>query len=142
MNDLKDLNIILTGATGGIGSSILEKLYNHGAKIIATGTNQEKLDKISNKYENVKVKKFDISDHSSLENFINECNDDFQNKIDILINNAGITKDNLSIRMSEDEWNKVININLTSTFLFCKNTIKKMIKYKPWRNYLFKFIII
>ena len=130
MNDLKDLNIILTGATGGIGSSILEKLYNHGAKIIATGTNQEKLDKISNKYENVKVKKFDISDHSSLENFINECNDDFQNKIDILINNAGITKDNLSIRMSEDEWNKVININLTSTFLLCKNTIKKMLKNK------------
>ena len=130
MNDLKDLNIILTGATGGIGSSILEKLYNHGAKIIATGTNQEKLDKISNKYENVKVKKFDISDHSSLENFINECNDDFQNKIDILINNAGITKDNLSIRMSKDEWNKVININLTSTFLLCKNTIKKMLKNK------------
>ena len=130
MNDLKDLNIILTGATGGIGSSILEKLYNHGAKIIATGTNQEKLDKISNKYENVKVKKFDISDHSSLENFINECNDDFQNKIDILINNAGITKDNLSIRMSEDEWNKVININLTSTFLLCKNTIKKVLKNK------------
>ena len=130
MNDLKDLNIILTGATGGIGSSILEKLYNHGAKIIATGTNQEKLDKISNKYKNVKVKKFDISDHSSLENFINECNDDFQNKIDILINNAGITKDNLSIRMSEDEWNKVININLTSTFLLCKNTIKKMLKNK------------
>ena len=130
MNDLKDLNIILTGATGGIGSSILEKLYNHGAKIIATGTNQEKLDKINNKYKNVKVKKFDISDHSSLENFINECNDDFQNKIDILINNAGITKDNLSIRMSEDEWNKVININLTSTFLLCKNTIKKMLKNK------------
>ena len=130
MNDLKHLNIILTGATGGIGSSILEKLYNHGAKIIATGTNQEKLDKIYNKYENVKVKKFDISDHSSLENFINECNYDFQNKIDILINNAGITKDNLSIRMSEDEWNKVININLTSTFLLCKNTIKKMLKNK------------
>ncbi len=130
MNDLKHLNIILTGATGGIGSSILEKLYNHGAKIIATGTNQEKLDKINNKYENVKVKKFDISDHSSLENFINECNDDFQNKIDILINNAGITKDNLSIRMSGDEWNKVININLTSTFLLCKNTIKKMLKNK------------
>ena len=130
MNDLKHLNIILTGATGGIGSSILEKLYNHGAKIIATGTNQEKLDKINNKYENVKVKKFDISDHSSLENFINECNDDFQNKIDILINNAGITKDNLSIRMSKDEWNKVININLTSTFLLCKNTIKKMLKNK------------
>ena len=130
MNDLKDLNIILTGATGGIGSSILEKLYNHGAKIIATGTNQEKLDKINNKYKNVKVKKFDISDHSSLENFINECNDDFQNKIDILINNAGIAKDNLSIRMSEDEWNKVININLTSTFLLCKNTIKKMLKNK------------
>ena len=130
MIDLKNLNIILTGATGGIGGSILEKLYNYGANIIATGTNQEKLDKIKEKYKNVIIKKFDISNHSSIEKFIDECNEIFENKIDILINNAGITKDNLSIRMKDDEWNKVININLTSSFLLSKNVIKKMLKNK------------
>ena len=70
MIDLKNLNIILTGATGGIGGSILEKLYNLNANIIATGTNQEKLDKIKEKYKNVIIKKFDILDHSSIEKFI------------------------------------------------------------------------
>ena len=56
---------------------------------------------------------------------MNECNDDFENKIDILINNAGITKDNLTIRMKDEEWNKVINLNLTSTFLLAKIQLKK-----------------
>ena len=76
------------------------------------------------------VKKFDISNHSSIEKFIDECNEIFENKIDVLINNAGITKDNLTIRMKDDEWNKVINLNLTSTFLLSKNAIKKMLKNK------------
>ena len=130
MIDLKNLNIILTGATGVIGSSILEKLSSLNAKVIATGTNLEKLNKIQNEYKNVKIKKFDISEHSLIEEFIDECNEFFNNKIDVLINNAGITSDNLTIRMKDDEWNKVININLTSTFLLSKNTIKKMLKNK------------
>ena len=130
MIDLQNLNIILTGSTGGIGGSILEKLYNSKANIIATGTNKVKLDNIKSKYENVIIKQFDISNHSSIENFIEECNEQFKNKIDILINNAGITLDNLSIRMKDDEWNKVINLNLTSSFLLSKFTIKKMLKNK------------
>ena len=75
-------------------------------------------------------KKFDILDHSLIETFINECNDIFQNKIDVLINNAGVTQDNLSIRMKDEEWNKVIDINLTSTFILSKSVIKKMLKSK------------
>ena len=130
MIDLQNLNIILTGSTGGIGGSILEKLYNSKANIIATGTNKVKLDNIKSKYENVIIKQFDISNHSSIENFIEECNEQFKNKIDILINNAGITLDNLSIRMKDDEWNRVINLNLTSSFLLSKFTIKKMLKNK------------
>ena len=130
MIDLKNLNIILTGATGGIGSAILDKIYSLKANVIATGTNKDKLDKIENKYKGVIVKRFDLSDHSSIEAFVDDCNNYFNEKIDILINNAGITQDNLSIRMKDEEWNKVININLSSTFLLTKNTIKKMLKNK------------
>ena len=125
MIDLKNQNIILTGATGVLGGSILEKLNQANANIIATGTNQTKLDILKNKFENIKIKKFDISNHSSIEEFIDECNIIFDNKINILINNAGITSDNLTIRMKDEEWNKVINLNLTSSFFLSKYTIKK-----------------
>ena len=130
MINLKNLNVILTGSTGGIGSAILEKLYLSNATIIATGTNQTKLDTIKENYSSVIVKKFDISNHSSIEKFINDCNDTLNNKIDVLINNAGITSDNLTLRMKEEEWNKVINLNLTSTFLLSKYVIKNMLKNK------------
>ena len=130
MIDLNNSNIILTGATGVIGGSILEKLYKLKAKIIAVGTNQDKLDKINNKYKSVITKKFDFLNHSLIEKFVDECSDTFDGKIDILINNAGITADNLAIRMKDDEWNKVININLTSTFLLSRYAIKKMLKNK------------
>ena len=130
MINLKNTNVILTGATGGIGNSILAKLNEGNAKVRASGTNQEKLDKIKSNYNNVITKKFDLSDHSSIERFIEECNETFENKIDVLINNAGITKDNLTIRMKDEEWNKVISINLSSSFLLSKYTIKKMLKNK------------
>ena len=130
MIDLKNLNVILTGATGGIGGAILEKLYNYNAKIIASGTNEQKLKIIKEKYKNVITKKFDISDHAQIEQFIDECNELLENRIDILINNAGITQDNLTIRMKKDEWDKVIDLNLTSNFLITKNVIKKMLKNK------------
>ena len=130
MIDLANLNVILTGATGGIGSEILNKLIKCNANVIATGTNEVKLNNLKQNFPNIIIKKFDISNHELIEGFIDECNSEFNNKIDVLINNAGITKDNLSIRMKDDEWNKVIGVNLTSTFLISKNTIKKMLKNK------------
>ena len=130
MIDLKNINIILTGATGGLGSSILEILNNVNANIIASGTNVIKLEKLKEKFNKVEFKKFDISNHSEIEKFIEECNDFFENKIDVLINNAGITSDNLAIRMKDEEWKKVIDINLTSSFLLSKYAIKKMLKNK------------
>ena len=130
MIDLKDINIILTGATGGIGNSILENLILTGANVLATGTNEEKLTSIKEKYNNVYTEKFDISNHSEIENFIDIANDTLGGRIDVLINNAGIAKDNLSIRMKAEEWKKVIDINLTSTFLISKNVVKKMLKSK------------
>ena len=130
MTDLQNLNILLTGSTGGIGGAILNKLLENKAKVIATGTNEKKLDIIKKKFTDVIVKKFDITNHETIQDFIEECNEIFQKKIDVLINNAGITSDNLAIRMKDEEWNKVINLNLTSSFLLTKNTIKKMLKNK------------
>ena len=130
MINLKNINIILTGATGIIGNSILKKLAQFDVKIIATGTNQQKLDLIKDNFENVKTIKFDISNHSAIEKFVDECNENLENRIDVLINNAGITRDNLTIRMKDEEWNDVIDTNLTSTFFLCKYTIKKMLKQK------------
>ena len=130
MIDLKKINVILTGSTGGIGGAILESLYNSNANIIATGTNQNKLDEIKEKFSKVTTKNFDILEHNSIEKFVDECSEIFHNKIDVLINNAGVTNDNLTIRMKLDEWNRVINLNLTSTFLISKNVIKKMLKNK------------
>ena len=130
MIDLKNLNIIVTGATGVIGNSIIDKLVLAGSNILATGTNEEKLKNIQEKYKKLTTLKFDISDHDKIEEFIENCSKIFSNKIDILINNAGVAQDNLAIRMSEQEWKKVIDINLSSTFLITKNVIKKMIKFK------------
>ncbi len=130
MIDLKNLNIILTGATGIIGNSILDKLISGGSNILATGTNDEKLKKIKDQYDKVNILKFDISEHNKIDDFVEKCNNILSNKIDVLINNAGITQDNLSIRMKEDEWKRVLDINLTSTFLITKNVIKKMMKSK------------
>ena len=130
MINLKNTNILLTGATGGIGNSILENLVTAEANVVATGSNEEKLNKLKNKYQSVKVEKFDISKHNEIESFINKVCEKLDNKIDVLINNAGVTSDNLSIRMKEEEWKKVIDINLTSTFLLSKNSIKKMLKNK------------
>ena len=127
--NLKNKKVLITGATGGIGNSLVEKFYKLESSIIATGTNEEKLNNLQKKFPNVKVKKFKLDDHGKIENFIEEANKDLGG-LDILINNAGITLDNLSIRLTEENWKKVLDINLTSTFLMCKFAIKKMLKQK------------
>ena len=130
MSNLNNKNFIVTGASGGIGNSIVEKLHNKGANILATGTRIEKLEELKKKFNNTKILKFDISQHEKIEEFINNATDELGGSLDGIINNAGVTKDNLTIRMSLEEWTKVIDINLTSTFLMCKYSIKKMLKNK------------
>ena len=130
MNNLKNNNIIVTGATGGIGNSIIKKLYDAGANILATGTKNEKLEELTQKFQNIKVLKFDISQTDNLENFIEDATKQLGGRLDCIVNNAGITQDNLAIRMSTEEWKRVIDINLTSTFLISKFAIKKMLKNK------------
>ena len=130
MINLKNLNIILTGATGVIGNSILDRLILAGANVLATGTNEQKLKIIQEKYKDLNVIKFNMSDHEKVDQFVEDCGKIFSNKIDVLINNAGVTQDNLSIRMKENEWKEVIDINLTSTFMITKSVLKKMLKSK------------
>ena len=130
MSSLKDKNFIVTGASGGIGNSIAEKLHEQGANVLATGTRIEKLEELAKKFNGIKTLKFDISQHEKIEEFINEATEKLGGSLDGIVNNAGITKDNLTIRMSLEEWTKVIDINLTSTFLMCKYSIKKMLKNK------------
>ena len=129
MMDLKKKNIIITGATGGIGNSIIEKLDKLGANILASGTKISKLEELKNKYKNIKTFMFDISQSEKIEEFIDNATKDLGG-LDCIVNNAGITQDNLTIRMSLEEWKKVIDINLTSTFLMSKFAIKKMLKNK------------
>ena len=130
MINLKNKNIIITGASGGIGSSIVKRLNECEANILATGTKIEKLNELKSKFKNLKILKFDISESDKIEEFIENATKKLGGNLDCLINNAGVTQDNLAIRMSLDEWKKVININLTSTFLLSKFAIKKMLKNK------------
>jgi 3-oxoacyl-[acyl-carrier protein] reductase len=129
MKDLENKNIIVTGASGGIGNSIVEKLNDCGANVLASGTRLEKLEELKNKFNKIKILKFDISQSDKIEEFIDNAANELGG-LDCIVNNAGITQDNLAIRMSIDEWKKVIDINLTSTFLMSKFAIKKMLKNK------------
>ena len=130
MNDLKNKNIVVTGATGGIGNSIIKKLDEFGVNILASGTKVEKLEELKKKFKNIKILRFDISKSDKVENFVEDAAKELGGNIDCIVNNAGITQDNLAIRMNLNEWRNVIEINLTSTFLMCKFAIKKMLKNK------------
>ena len=129
MISFKNKKILITGASGGIGKELVKKFVSLGGEVLGTGTNSEKLNQIKKIYPDVKVKKFDISEHSRIEEFIDNASLELGG-LDILINNAGKNVDNLSLRMKDDEWKKVIDINLTSTFLLSKHAIKKMLKNK------------
>ncbi len=126
---LKNKKVIITGATGGIGNSLVKRFAEEGAIILATGTKEEKLNDLKKNFSNIQIAKFNLGEHSTIESFIESAVQKLGG-LDILVNNAGINLDSLTIRMSEENWKKVLDINLTSTFLMCKSAIKKMIKNK------------
>ena len=127
--NLKNKKVIITGATGGIGNSLARRFTDEGAIVLATGTKEEKLNNLKRELSNIQIEKFDLSEHSKIESFI-ESSFNKLGGLDILINNAGINLDSLTIRLSEENWKKVLDINLTSTFLMCKYAIKKMLRKK------------
>jgi 3-oxoacyl-[acyl-carrier protein] reductase len=132
MIDFKNKKILITGATGGIGKALVKKFTSLEGNVLATGTKNEKLDLLKKEFPEINILKFDISEHSKIEEFIENVNSQLAG-LDVVVNNAGIALDNLSLRMKNEEWQKVIDINLTSTFLLCKYAIKKMLKNKYGR---------
>ncbi len=132
MDALKDKTIIVTGAARGIGRTIALLFAEYGANVAFTGRkiddNFTTLEQELNSF-GVKAKGYvsDASDYQSSQDTVNEILKDF-GSIDVLINNAGITKDNLLLRMSEQDWDDVININLKSVFNLTKAVIKPMMK--------------
>ena len=129
MINFKNKNILITGASGGIGQALVKKFITLGGNVAGSGTKTEKLDLLKKKFPSIKIKKLDLAEHSRIEEFIDDVSLELGG-LDILINNAGTNVDNLSLRMKEEEWKKVIDINLTSTFLLTKCAIKKMLKNK------------
>ena len=132
MIDFKNKKILITGATGGIGKALVKKFTSLEGNVLATGTKNEELDLLKKEFPEINILKFDISEHSKIEEFIENVNSQLTS-LDVVVNNAGIALDNLSLRMKNEEWQKVIDINLTSTFLLCKYAIKKMLKNKYGR---------
>ena len=127
MSDTK--TVLVTGATGGLGQSIANEFYEKEFHLILTGTNDAKLDALRSKFvRNTKIIKCDLAKASE----INDLFGDIEPiSIDILINNAGITKDNLFLRMKDQDWDEVLNVNLKANYNLCKKVIKGMIK-KRW----------
>ena len=132
MINFKNKKILITGATGGIGNALVKKFASLEGSVLATGTKIEKLEALKKEFSNINILKFDISDHSKIEEFVENVSSQL-NGLDVLVNNAGINVDNLSLRMKDEEWKKVIEVNLGSTFFFCKYAIKKMLKNKYGR---------
>ena len=112
MTNLKGKNIIVTGASGGIGNSIIEKLHQAGANILASGTKIEKLNELKKRYSNIKTLKFDISQSEKIEEFVENATKELGGSLDCVVNNAGITQDNLAIRMSLEECLKINLVKL------------------------------
>ena len=132
MINFKNKKILITGATGGIGNALVKKFASLEGSVLATGTKIEKLEALKKEFSNINILKFDISDHSKIEEFVENVSSQL-NGLDVLVNNAGINVDNLSLRMKDEEWKKVIEVNLGSTFFLCKYAIKKMLKNKYGR---------
>ena len=126
--DFKNKKVLLTGASGGIGKTLAEKFINNGAKLIITSSNEDKLGILKSHYgANHLYYLLDLSDTNKLADNVKKIREENKD-IDILINNAAIAKDNLLLRMNKEQWQDVIDINLTSNFYIIKNILPDMIK--------------
>ena len=133
MIDLKGKKVLVTGASGGIGKAIAMQLSSSGADLCLTGRNKSELENLQKIIGgNCQIIISDLSNSDGINNLADQAQE-IMGQIDILVNNAGITKDNLFMRMSDDDWNEVININLNSIFKLTKQLIKGMIKRRYGR---------
>ena len=128
MYDLNDKNALVTGASGGIGSAIARKLHASGAKVALSGTRQEPLERLAEELgERAYILPCNLSDMAAVEVLPKQAIETL-GSLDILVNNAGITRDNLFMRMSDEEWQSVIDVNLTATMKLCKGALRGMMK--------------
>ena len=136
MIDLSDKIALVTGASRGIGQSISMILAQNGAHVVCVSRNindvQSVADKITHQKFNASAASCDISDSNNVTELVKDIIEK-HGRIDILINNAGITRDNLLMRMSEDDWNEVINVNLKAAFTAIKAASRSMIKQRSGR---------
>ncbi|MEC9414251.1 MAG: 3-oxoacyl-[acyl-carrier-protein] reductase [Pseudomonadota bacterium] len=133
MFDLKGKKALITGASGGIGKEIAKTLDGYGAEICISGRNTEELDLLNDTIDqDCKIITCDLTKDQDIKNLVEGAQESL-GQIDILVNNAGITKDNIFLRMSDEEWNQVLQVNLYSTFKILKLVTKGMVKRKYGR---------
>ena len=128
--------VLVTGSSRGIGKAIALTLGSAGATIIGTATTESGAEKISKIFAENKIlgkgMKLDVTDNEQISNLIKNIQEDF-GSVDILVNNAGITRDNILLRMKEDEWEDIINTNLSSIYKMSKSVLRGMIKKRSGR---------
>ncbi len=131
MFSLTGRGALVTGATGGIGGAIARKLHAAGASVAISGTKMDRLEALADELkERVHIVPCDLSDRAAVQKLAGEAEAKL-GTLDILVNNAGVTKDNLFVRMKDEEWDDVIAVNLTSTFMLCRAALRNMMR-RQW----------
>ena len=129
MFNLDGKTALITGATGGIGSAIARALHSQGAKVILSGTRQGSLDELAHELsDRAHPIAADLSDKGSIDSLIKQISDISTDGVDIVINNAGIVRDNLLVRMKDEEWNQVLDINLFAGYKLIQGLMRGMMK--------------
>ncbi len=133
MFDLTGKCALVTGASGGIGEAIAAALHGQGAAVALSGTRREKLDELAAKLgSRAHVLPCDLRDRAQVASLVSQA-EAAMGQLDILVNNAGVTKDNLFVRMSDEQWDEVIAINLTSAFVLCRAALRNMMRRRTGR---------
>lgn len=133
MFDLTGKGALVTGATGGIGAAIARVLHGAGATVAISGTREEKLKELADELgERVRILPCNLSDREAVANLAKKA-DEAVGQLDILVNNAGITRDNLFMRMTDEEWDDVIAVNLTSVFALTRGALRGMMRRRYGR---------
>ncbi len=133
MFDLSGKGALVTGATGGIGGAIARVLHSRGAKVVISGTREEKLAELASELgDNVFTAPCNLMDREAVSGLYARA-EELAGPIDIVVNNAGITKDNLFLRMKDEEWDDVLNVNLSATFAVCRGALKGMMRRRYGR---------